>query len=215
MRRSHVPRDQAPCLLVGTFVFGGAAIAGIITSLATINPSPPVLKSAPLPTDPKPTNPSADDPDAEYRKKLTPEQFHVTRERGTEAPFTGKYWNHKGHGLYKCVCCGTCLFDSRTKFDSGTGWPSFYEPIDESRIDSRVDGTLLDQREEVICRKCQRALWAMSSLTARGQPACDIASTPPRSSSRKPWPQRRKTVDGQSPSGMAILRTIPGPTPEP
>ena len=145
-------------LALGTFVFGGAAIAGIITSLATINPSRPVPKTAPMTTNPKPDIPPADDPDAEYRKKLTPEQFHVTRERGTEVPFTGKFWNDKRHGLYKCVCCDTSLFDSRTKFESGTGWPSFYEPIEETRIEARVDGTLLDQRTEVICRKCHAHL---------------------------------------------------------
>ncbi len=111
-----------------------------------------------MPANSKPSIPPADDPDAEYRKKLTPEQFHVTRERGTEVPFTGKYWNHKDNGLYKCVCCGTSLFDSRTKFDSGTGWPSFYEPIEETRIEARVDGTLFDQRTEVICRKCHAHL---------------------------------------------------------
>ncbi len=147
-----------PLLAIGTVVFGGAAIAGIITSLAMISPSPPVLKNAPSLTNPKPSIPPPDDPDAEYRKKLTPEQFHVTRERGTELPFSGKYWNTKGHGLYKCVCCGTSLFDSRTKFDSGNGWPSFYEPIEETRIEARVDGTLLDQRTEVICRKCHAHL---------------------------------------------------------
>jgi peptide-methionine (R)-S-oxide reductase len=153
-----MPPGTRPLLALGTFVFGGAAIAGIITSLATINPSPRVLKTAPMPTNPKPTIPPASDPAAEFRKKLTPEQFRVTRERGTEAPFTGKYWNDKRHGLYKCVCCGTSLFDSRTKFDSGTGWPSFYEPIEETRIEARVDGTLLDQRTEVICRKCHAHL---------------------------------------------------------
>jgi peptide-methionine (R)-S-oxide reductase len=151
---------KRPLLALGTFVFGAAAVAGIIvTSIATSTYSPPpAQRSSPLPANPQPTNPVADDPDAEYRKKLTPEQFHVTRERGTELPFTGKYWNHKGRGLYKCVCCGTSLFDSRTKYDSGTGWPSFFEPIDEARIESRVDGTLLDQRTEVICRKCHAHL---------------------------------------------------------
>ena len=147
-----------PLLALGTFVFGGAAIAGIITSLATINPSPPVPKNAPAPTNPKPSVPAANDPDAEYRKKLTPEQLRLIRERGTELPFTGKYWNDKRHGLYKCVCCGTRLFDSRTKFDSGTGLPSFYEPIEETKIETRVDGTLLDQRTQVICRKCHAHL---------------------------------------------------------
>jgi peptide-methionine (R)-S-oxide reductase len=151
-------RGTRPLLALGTFVFGGAAIAGIITSLAMIKPSPPVVKNAPIPTSASPSLPPANDPDAEYRKNLTEEQLRLIRERGTEAPFTNKYWNHKGHGLYNCVCCGTSLFDSRTKFDSGTGWPSFYEPIEESRLETRVDGTLLDQRTQVICRKCHAHL---------------------------------------------------------
>ena len=92
------------------------------------------------------------------RARLTPEQYRVTRERGTEPAFTGKYWNHNGVGLYVCVCCGVPLFDSKTKFDSGTGWPSFYEPIDENRLDSRIDGSLLTQRTEVLCRKCHAHL---------------------------------------------------------
>jgi peptide-methionine (R)-S-oxide reductase len=145
----------------GAFVFGGAAVAGIVvTWLATLAPSSPgpVQSSAPIPAKSQPTDPGANDPDAEFRKHLTDEQLRLIRERGTEPQFSGKYWNHKGHGLYKCVCCGTSLFDSRTKFDSGTGWPSFYEPIDETKIETRIDGTLLDQRTQVICRKCHAHL---------------------------------------------------------
>ncbi len=155
-----MPRGTRPLIALGTVVLvSGAAIVRIFaTSTATIATSHPVQSSAPLPTDSEPHDPADDDANAEYRKRLTPEQFHVTRERGTEVAFTGKYWNHKGHGLYKCICCGTSLFDSRTKYDSGTGWPSFYEPIDETRVETRVDGTLLDQRTEVICRKCHAHL---------------------------------------------------------
>ena len=102
---------------------------------------------------------ASDDPkDAEYRKKLTPEQYHVTREKGTERAFTGRYWNHHGTGVYKCVCCGTPLFDSKTKFDSGTGWPSFYEPIDEQNVQTAVDSSLFTARTEVVCKKCDAHL---------------------------------------------------------
>jgi peptide-methionine (R)-S-oxide reductase len=154
-----MPRGTRPFIAVGTVVFGGAAIAGIVaTRKPPIPSSPPIQRTAPTPTNSDSRNSAEDDRDAEYRKRLTPEQFQVTRKRGTEVPFTGKYWNHKDHGLYKCVCCGTSLFDSRTKYDSGTGWPSFYEPIDEIRVENRVDGTLLDQRTEVICRKCHAHL---------------------------------------------------------
>src|SRR5262245_36564631 len=77
--------------------------------------------------------------DAEWKKQLTPEQFEVAREAGTEAAFTGKYWNNHEKGMYKCVCCGTELFDSDTKFESGTGWPSFYQPINRSNVEEKVD----------------------------------------------------------------------------
>jgi peptide-methionine (R)-S-oxide reductase len=148
-----------PLFALSTLAFGAAAIAGIIaTWIAKPTPPAPAQTSASMTDDPKPSDPAPDDPEAQYKERLTEEQFRVTRKRGTEAPFSGKYWDHKGHGLYKCICCGTSLFDSRTKYDSGTGWPSFYEPIEESRIDSRVDGTLLDQRTEVICRKCHAHL---------------------------------------------------------
>jgi peptide-methionine (R)-S-oxide reductase len=102
---------------------------------------------------------STDDSDPDnWQSRLTPEQYHVTREKGTETAFTGKYWNHKGTGLYKCVCCGTALFDSKTKYDSGTGWPSFTEPIDEKNLGTDVDFSLFTQRTEVLCRKCNAHL---------------------------------------------------------
>jgi peptide-methionine (R)-S-oxide reductase len=102
-----------------------------------------------------PTNQSPED---ELKRRLTPEQYHVTREKGTERAFTGKFWNHKGAGFYKCVCCGTPLFDSKAKYDSRTGWPSFYEPVDEQNIKTAVDFSLLDSRTEVLCRKCDAHL---------------------------------------------------------
>jgi peptide-methionine (R)-S-oxide reductase len=82
----------------------------------------------------------------------------VTRKKQTEAPWTGKYWNNKSTGVYKCVCCGTPLFDSSTKFDSGTGWPSFYQPIDEKDIETEVDTSLFTSRTEVLCQKCHAHL---------------------------------------------------------
>jgi peptide-methionine (R)-S-oxide reductase len=96
--------------------------------------------------------------DDELKRRLTPEQYHVTREKGTERAFTGKYWNNKSKGIYKCVCCGTPLFDSDTKFDSGTGWPSFTQPIDEKTVDEEVDSSLFMKRTEVLCGKCNAHL---------------------------------------------------------
>jgi peptide-methionine (R)-S-oxide reductase len=96
--------------------------------------------------------------EAEWRERLTPEQFQVTREKGTERAFTGCYWNTKESGVYQCVCCGQPLFNSETKFDSGTGWPSFFKPIEDSRVDLHADRSLGMERTEVICSQCDAHL---------------------------------------------------------
>ena len=92
--------------------------------------------------------------DAEWRKQLTPQQYHVTREKGTERAFTGEYWNTHDAGVFKCVCCGNELFSSETKFDSGTGWPSFWAPIAEENIETAEDHSLWMRRIEVECSHC-------------------------------------------------------------
>ncbi len=96
--------------------------------------------------------------EAEWREKLTPEQYHVTREAGTERAFTGKYWDNHEAGMYHCVCCGAPLFDSETKFDSGTGWPSFYKPADEQNVDEHTDRSYGMSRTEVRCAQCEAHL---------------------------------------------------------
>ena len=96
--------------------------------------------------------------DAEWKRELTPEQYHVTREKGTERAFTGPYWNNKEKGLYRCVCCGEPLFDSSTKFDSGTGWPSFWKPVDDKNVETESDSSLWMVRTEVMCRTCHAHL---------------------------------------------------------
>jgi len=90
----------------------------------------------------------------EWQKELTPEQYQVTRQCGTEPPFTGKYWNNHAAGMYKCVCCGAELFASDTKFDSGTGWPSFYQPSDAANVAELTDRSHGMTRTEVRCSKC-------------------------------------------------------------
>ena len=90
----------------------------------------------------------------EWKKELTPEQYHVTREQGTERAFTGKYWDNHEKGLYRCVACENDLFSSETKFDSGTGWPSFYEPVAKENVGTETDNSLMMKRVEVHCSRC-------------------------------------------------------------
>jgi peptide-methionine (R)-S-oxide reductase len=90
----------------------------------------------------------------EWKKKLTKEQYNVLREKGTEPAFTGKYWNHHEKGTYKCAACGAPLFSSDKKFDSGTGWPSFDQPIDDSMIQEEEDRSHGMVRTEVLCKNC-------------------------------------------------------------
>lgn len=96
--------------------------------------------------------------EAEWRKQLTPMQYHVTREKGTERAFTGEYWNNKEKGTYKCVGCGEELFTSDLKYDSGCGWPSFYDALDKSKIKINKDFTHGMIREEIVCKKCDAHL---------------------------------------------------------
>ena len=92
--------------------------------------------------------------DEEWRSKLTPEQYRVAREKGTERAFTGEYWDHKEEGIYRCVCCGTPLFGSETKYDSGTGWPSFWAPVEAANIATEEDRSFFMRRTEVHCAAC-------------------------------------------------------------
>jgi peptide-methionine (R)-S-oxide reductase len=94
----------------------------------------------------------------EWKRELTPEQYEVVRQKGTEAPFTSELNDNKAAGTYKCVACGQPLFDSATKFDSGTGWPSFYQPMDDEAVESEPDNSLLMRRTEVLCSRCDAHL---------------------------------------------------------
>jgi len=97
-------------------------------------------------------------PDTEWKKELSPEQFYVTRRKGTERAFSGKYASNHEQGVYRCVCCGNALFSSDTKFESGTGWPSFYQPIAEENIEKRTDRSWFMSRVEVLCSECDAHL---------------------------------------------------------
>ncbi len=99
-----------------------------------------------------------DKPDIEWRKQLTAQQFHVTRQKGTERAFSGEYWDCHDPGTYRCVCCGTALFDAATKFESGTGWPSFWQPIAPEAVATEEDRGFFTRRTEVLCARCDAHL---------------------------------------------------------
>lgn len=92
--------------------------------------------------------------ESEWKKELTPEEYHILREKGTERAFTGKYWDNHEEGVYYCAACHQKLFDSKTKFESGSGWPSFYEPIDDENVEIKKDSSYGMVREEVVCSRC-------------------------------------------------------------
>ena len=94
----------------------------------------------------------------EWREQLTESEFHITREAGTEMAFSGQYWDTKTKGIYNCRCCGEPLFDSESKYDSGCGWPSFYETLDKDVVETREDRSMFMVRTEVICSKCDAHL---------------------------------------------------------
>jgi peptide-methionine (R)-S-oxide reductase len=139
-------------------------IAGVFLPKPELNAGEPKPTKAASPQAGKPSEPPGavsqpkEEPlpktDAEWRKKLTPEQYRVTRLKGTERPFTGKYWNTTTEGTYRCVCCGAPLFTSEEKFDAHCGWPSFSSPLDKAKIAEHDDHSLGMHRTEVTCTKC-------------------------------------------------------------
>ncbi len=142
---------------VGLTVFL-ASLAGCETSVPPAQPpaaEPSEEKSAMTPTDPTPAA-AASMPKTEedWKKRLTPEQYKILRQKGTERPFTGKYWNNHEAGMYVCAGCGHELFESGTKFDSGTGWPSYFKPAAEDAVAEHQDRSLFMTRTEVVCRRC-------------------------------------------------------------
>ena len=94
----------------------------------------------------------------DWQSTLTPEQFRVCRKKGTERAFSGEYWDHKDAGVYRCTCCGAALFSSDTKFDSGSGWPSFWAPITTENVATKADNSLLMSRTEALCSQCDAHL---------------------------------------------------------
>ena len=128
------------------FVLGTLAAAEAVKRSTTLNGTPKTAPERVLRTK------------SQWKKLLTPIQYYVTREKGTEQPFTGEYWNSKKPGLYRCVCCEAPLFHSDTKFESGTGWPSFYQPYSDQVVDSKPDRSQGMRRTEVLCKRCDAHL---------------------------------------------------------
>ncbi len=175
-------KSQKPLAVILGLATAAALSVAAVASLRTPGPderpsqspsntaSPPTTVASATTTETPTPMPSPDDAavstpsdlpktEEEWRKKLTPEQYHVVREKGTERAFTGKYWNHHEDGVYRCVGCGEPLFDSTSKFDSGCGWPSFDKPIGQGKeVKEEVDNSLYMTRTEVLCRKCNAHL---------------------------------------------------------
>jgi peptide-methionine (R)-S-oxide reductase len=105
-----------------------------------------------------PTNGKVVKTDEQWRQQLSREQYRVTREKGTERAFSGAYWNNKKDGVYRCICCGQPLFDSAAKYDSGTGWPSFWQPLAEDNVSLKADRNWFSTRTEVLCSRCDAHL---------------------------------------------------------
>jgi peptide-methionine (R)-S-oxide reductase len=150
-------------VLMVTLAFVYFAFAALRSKADESSNSSHTTKSTTESTEMNSRNPSAEDPttctcpprsDTQWKQLLTPEQYHVTREKGTERAFTGAYWNNHRDGMYRCVCCGAPLFSSQAKFDSGTGWPSFYQPADEKKIAAHDDHSFFMHRTEVTCKNC-------------------------------------------------------------
>jgi len=146
-------------MIAGAVAIVASLIAAVvIASRATFMDVPSSRGPMPMPKENRGSKSVDNAPEDPWKEKLTPEQYHVTRQRGTEPAFRNKYWNHKGKGVYKCVCCETPLFSSGDKFDSGTGWPSYTQPITETCVETAIDFSILVQRTEVLCRKCKAHL---------------------------------------------------------
>ena len=144
-------------LLLATALWGvSGGCATRVVEPPLLRPTRPAAASVPIAERPMPEK--IVKAETEWREELTPDQYRVLRRAGTEAPFSGALWNHHEDGVYQCAACGQPLFDSRTKFDSGTGWPSFWQPVGSNRVAEKTDGSLGMRRTEVLCSACDSHL---------------------------------------------------------
>ncbi|HEY3351493.1 MAG TPA: peptide-methionine (R)-S-oxide reductase MsrB [Thermoanaerobaculia bacterium] len=146
-RRRLVLAAILPILAAGAFLVAGPEKSSKGAAVQSSNPSTPVAG-----------HDRVIKTDEEWKKILTPAQYNVTRKKGTERAFTGPNWDNHAKGTYACVCCDLPLFDSETKFESGTGWPSFWQPIAKGAVREESDNTLFTVRTEVLCRRCDAHL---------------------------------------------------------
>lgn len=145
-------RILASSLYLTVLVLAATVIVdGYTAALAEKDPELPIQEEANMPE-------KIVKSDEEWKKILTPEQYKITRQKGTERPFTGKYNSFKGKGTYQCVSCDLDLFSSETKFDSGTGWPSFWAPFSKHNVKEAADNSLFVRRTEVLCNRCDAHL---------------------------------------------------------
>jgi peptide-methionine (R)-S-oxide reductase len=144
MRGSTVLRSTMRFLIIPAVVVLG--VLAVVYALSQVGQKSSAKGSAPVDSVMK--------SDEEWRKQLSPEQYAVTRQKATEPPFTGKYWNVTAKGVYSCICCGQELFTSDSKFDAGCGWPSFWDAVDNGRIRTTVDTSHLMTRTEILCARC-------------------------------------------------------------
>jgi peptide-methionine (R)-S-oxide reductase len=141
-----MPRRRSALWLAAALVAGGLGVAAAVNSGG-------VRERVGIPM-----NGRLEKSDTEWRQALSEEAYAVTRRKGTERAFTGAYWDSKEDGVYQCVCCGQPLFDASSKFDSGTGWPSFWQPVDENALTLKEDRGLFTRRTEVLCSRCDAHL---------------------------------------------------------
>src|SRR5262245_66875 len=161
MQLEFVVKNRSQILLAALLMLAALAFVSLRSRAQQTLPTKQPIKGSVTMTNK--TNSSASRPvgcdvpprtDAEWQKVLTREQYYVTRQQGTEMAFTGEYWNNHRDGMYKCVCCGAPLFSSETKFESGTAWPSFYQPVDGKTVATHEDDSFMMERTEVVCQKC-------------------------------------------------------------